>query len=144
MAPVSRGGCGASATVLVFEDLHWGDDGLLDFVDGLVDRASGVPLLVVCSARPELLPRRRGWGGGKANAVTLSLSALSDDDTARLIGELLAQAVLPAEMQQTLIRVRGGQPALRGGVHPDAARPRAARRETPTSGGSRRARSTFP
>ena len=97
-------------TVLVFEDLHWADDGLLDFVDGLVDRASGVPLLVVCSARPELLARRPGWGGGKANAVTLSLSALSDEDTTRLIGELLAQAVLPAEMQQTLIRRAEGNP----------------------------------
>ena len=50
--------------VLVFEDLHWGDEGLLDFVEELVDWAGGVPLLVVCSARPELLARRPGWGGG--------------------------------------------------------------------------------
>ena len=97
-------------TVLVFEDLHWADDGLLDFVDGLVDRATGVPLLVLCSARPELLVRRPGWGGGKANAVTLSLSALSDEDTARLISEHLAQAVLPAEMQNTLLRRADGNP----------------------------------
>ena len=106
--------------MLVFEDLHWADDGLLDFVDGLVDRATGVPLLVLCSARPELLVRRPGWGGGKANAVTLSLSALSDEDTARLIAEHLAQAVLPAEMQQTLLAARRRQPALRRGVHPHA------------------------
>ena len=97
-------------TVLVFEDLHWADDGLLDFVDSLVDRATGVPLLVLCSARPELLLRRPGWGGGKANAVTISLSALSDEDTARLISEHLAQAVLPAEMQQTLLRRADGNP----------------------------------
>lgn len=97
-------------TVLVFEDLHWADDGLLDFVDGLVDRATGVPLLVLCSARPELLVRRPGWGGGKANAATLSLSALSDEDTARLIAEHLAQAVLPVEMQQTLLRRADGNP----------------------------------
>ena len=51
--------------MLVLEDLHWADDGLLDFVDELVDWLSGVPLLVVCSARPELLERRPGWGGGK-------------------------------------------------------------------------------
>ncbi|MFY9588587.1 MAG: AAA family ATPase [Actinomycetota bacterium] len=50
--------------VLVFEDLHWADDDLLDFIDHLVDWATGVPLLVVCSARPELLARRPGWGGG--------------------------------------------------------------------------------
>ena len=56
--------------VLVFEDLHWADDHLLDFVDHLVDWATGVPLLVVCTARPELLTRRPDWGGGKPNALT--------------------------------------------------------------------------
>src|SRR5437870_1777489 len=71
-------------TVLVFEDLHWADDDLLDFVDHLVDWGSGVPLLVVCTARPELLERRAGWGGGKPNALTLSISPLSDEHTARL------------------------------------------------------------
>ncbi len=97
-------------TVLVFEDLHWADDGLLDFVDGLVDRAGGVPLLVVCSARPELLTRRSGWAGGKANAVTLSLSPLSNEDTSRIVAGLLSQAVLPAETQQTLLRRAEGNP----------------------------------
>jgi predicted ATPase/class 3 adenylate cyclase len=97
-------------TVLVFEDLHWADDGLLEFVDGLVDRATGVPLLILCTARPELLARRPHWGGGKANTVTLSLSALSDEDTARLIADHLSQAVLPAELQQTLLRRADGNP----------------------------------
>jgi predicted ATPase len=46
--------------VLVFEDLHWADDGLLDFVDYLAGWAGGVPLLVVGAARPELLARRPG------------------------------------------------------------------------------------
>ncbi len=49
--------------VMVIEDLHWADETLLDFVDHLVDWASGVELLVVCTARPELLERRPGWGG---------------------------------------------------------------------------------
>jgi AAA ATPase domain len=37
--------------VLVFEDLHWADDGLLDFVDYLADWAGPVPLLVVGTIR---------------------------------------------------------------------------------------------
>jgi class 3 adenylate cyclase/tetratricopeptide (TPR) repeat protein len=95
--------------VLVFEDLHWADDHLLDFVDYLVDWATGVPLLVVCTARPEFLSRRPEWGGGKPNALTISLSALSDDDVARLIGELLG-AVLPADTQAELLVRAGGNP----------------------------------
>jgi class 3 adenylate cyclase/tetratricopeptide (TPR) repeat protein len=95
--------------VLVFEDLHWADDNLLEFVDHLVDWAAGVPLLVVCTARPELLARRPDWGGGKPNSLTVSLSALSDEETARLLRELLG-AVLPAETQVELIARAGGNP----------------------------------
>ena len=96
--------------VLVFEDLHWADDGLLDFVDHLVEWASGVPMLAVCTARPELLSRRAGWGGGKPNALTLSLSPLNDEETARLFAALLERSVLPAETQAALLQRSGGNP----------------------------------
>jgi class 3 adenylate cyclase/tetratricopeptide (TPR) repeat protein len=99
-----------SPLVLVFEDLHWADDSLLDFIDHLVDWAAGVPLLVVCTARPELLSRRPGWGGGKSNAATISLSPLSDENTARLVHALLARSVLSADVQATLIERAGGNP----------------------------------
>jgi class 3 adenylate cyclase/tetratricopeptide (TPR) repeat protein len=100
----------SSPLVLVFEDLQWADDGLLDFVDYLIDRAGGVPLLAVCPTRPELLTRRPGWGGGKANATTISLPALSDEETARLLADLLDRAVLPATTQQALLAHSGGNP----------------------------------
>ena len=97
-------------TVLVFEDLHWADDGLLDFLDHLIDWTHDVPLLVLCTARPELLIRRPGWGGGKANAATISLVPLSDEETARLLAGLMDRAVLPAELQATLLARAGGNP----------------------------------
>jgi class 3 adenylate cyclase/tetratricopeptide (TPR) repeat protein len=97
-------------TVLVFEDLHWADDGLLDFVDDLVDWSTGVPLLVVCTSRPELLTRRPGWGGGKTNAVTISLTPLSTEETARLIGNVLHTPVLVADVQAQLLERAGGNP----------------------------------
>jgi class 3 adenylate cyclase/tetratricopeptide (TPR) repeat protein len=96
--------------VLVFEDVHWADDDLLDFVDELADWVESVPLLVLCTARPELLDRRPGWGGGKRNALTVSLSALGDDDTARLIAGLLDRAVLDADTQAALLARAGGNP----------------------------------
>ena len=97
-------------TVLVFEDIHWADDALLDFIDLVADRAGAVPLLIVCTARPELFERREHWGGGKPNAQTISLTPLSDDDTARLVGGLLEQALLPAEVQQALLERAEGNP----------------------------------
>jgi tetratricopeptide (TPR) repeat protein len=98
-----------SPLVLVLEDIHWADDGLLDFVDHLVEWSEGVPLLVVATARPELLARRPGWGGGKANATTVSLSPLSDDELAALLSALLGP-VMAAETQQALLARAGGNP----------------------------------
>ena len=65
-------------TMLVFEDLHWGDDGLLDFIDHLLDWSRHTPLLVVTLARPELLDRRPGWGTDRPNATAVRLEPLSD------------------------------------------------------------------
>ena len=96
--------------VLVFEDLHWADDGLLDFVDHLAEWATGAPILVLGSARPELLDRRPGWGGGKLNSTTLALSPLADAEAARVISGVLEQAVLPAELQSALLERAGGNP----------------------------------
>jgi class 3 adenylate cyclase/tetratricopeptide (TPR) repeat protein len=99
-----------SPLVLVFEDLQWADDGLLDFVDHLVEWARDVPMLVVCTARPELLARRPGWGGGKPNAATLSLPPLADEEIARLLAALLDQPLLSADTQSKLLAQAGGNP----------------------------------
>ena len=96
--------------IVVFEDLHWADDPLLGFVEHLVDWSTGVPLLVLCTARPELYERAPGWGGGKRNSNTISLSPLNSDDTARLLAALLHRAVLPAETQARLLEHAGGNP----------------------------------
>jgi class 3 adenylate cyclase/tetratricopeptide (TPR) repeat protein len=97
-------------TVLVFEDLHWADDGLLDFIDNLVDWISALPLLVVATARPELLARRPHWGGGKLNAATLSLAPLSETETAEVVHAVLERSVLPADVQSAVLARAGGNP----------------------------------
>jgi class 3 adenylate cyclase len=96
--------------VLVFEDLHWADEGLLEFVDHLVEWVSGLPLLVVGTARPELLERRPTWGGGKLNATTLALSPLSDDETTRLLETLLDRPLSQADDDPSLVERAGGNP----------------------------------
>jgi class 3 adenylate cyclase len=96
--------------VLVFEDIHWADESLLDFLDELVEWVTDVPLLVVATARPELLERRPNWGGGKLNATTLALSPLTDDQTALLLGHLLGKPLLEADSQRALLERAGGNP----------------------------------
>jgi class 3 adenylate cyclase/tetratricopeptide (TPR) repeat protein len=97
-------------TVLVFEDIHWADEALLAFLEHLADWAQGVPMLVVCTARPELYEKPKTWGAGLRNATTVNLAPLSFTDTSRLVSALLDQAVLPAETQQLLLDRAGGNP----------------------------------
>ena len=96
--------------VLVFEDLHWADDAMLDFVDYLAEWAGDVPLLVLCTARPELLSRRHEWGGGKVNSSTILLSPLDEQETTVLVHALLGRAVIDAELQARLLDHAGGNP----------------------------------
>jgi class 3 adenylate cyclase/tetratricopeptide (TPR) repeat protein len=96
--------------VLVFEDLHWADPSLLEFIEHLVDWVSGVPMFLICTARPELYDKHPDWGGGKRNITIVSLSPLDDSETAQLISSLLSQAVLPAEVHSALLERAGGNP----------------------------------
>jgi class 3 adenylate cyclase len=62
--------------VMVFEDLHHADAGLLDFIDHLMEWSRTVPILIVTLARPELLERRRDWGAGKRSFTSIHLEPL--------------------------------------------------------------------
>ena len=97
-------------SVLVFEDLHWADDALLAFLEQVADYAEGVPLLLVCTGRPELYERVPAWGASARNATRINLSPLAEAEMARLISNLLAQAVLPAEVQSAILERSGGNP----------------------------------
>ena len=92
---------------LVFEDLHWADEGLLEFVDYLVAWASG-PLLVLCTARPELVERYPGWARAYAGATTISLGPLEERATIELVAESLGRTALPEHVEAALVgRVEG-------------------------------------
>jgi class 3 adenylate cyclase/tetratricopeptide (TPR) repeat protein len=100
----------ARETILVFEDLHWADEALLSFLEHLADWSEGVPLLLLCTARPELFERHPTFAAGLRNATTINLAPLTEEETARLISTLLKRAVLPAETQQALLERAGGNP----------------------------------
>ena len=67
----------AQPLVCVFDDLHWGEATFLDLVEHVADLSRDAPILLLCMARPDLLDRRTGWGGGKVNATTVLLEPLA-------------------------------------------------------------------
>lgn len=96
--------------ILFLDDIHWADDALLDLVETIAARSVGLPILILGTARPELLARRPGWGGGQRNFVLLDLTPLSPAETTRLIDELLGGDGVPAELRASILRRGEGNP----------------------------------
>jgi len=72
-------------TVLVFEDLHWADTEMIDFVEALTDWWRGRPILVITMARPDLLEKRPSWGAGRPGVISVNLGPLGDAEMTDLV-----------------------------------------------------------
>jgi class 3 adenylate cyclase/tetratricopeptide (TPR) repeat protein len=94
--------------VLVLDDIHWADDGLLDFIDHLADWAQG-PITVVATARAELFERRPTWGGGKRNATSIYLDPLSAVEGAAMLDDLLPGPIGP-DLKRIIVERSEGNP----------------------------------
>ena len=94
--------------VLVFEDIHWADDALLDFTEYLADWAQG-PIMVLTLARPELFENRPAWGGGKRNAVSTFLDPLSADESSAMLSDLLAGGMTD-DLERAVVERSEGNP----------------------------------
>ena len=110
--------------VLVFEDIHWAEEPLLELIEHLATWVRESPLLIICLARPELLDFRPGWGGGRMRAAAVELDPLRADESEELLDALLATERPPARGAAGPAGQDRGQSALCRGDDPDAARER--------------------
>jgi class 3 adenylate cyclase len=96
-----------SPAVVLVEDIHWAEPQLLDLLEYLLSSVRG-PLLVIATARPELLGRRPGWGA-RAGGELLELDPLSAQDADRMLAEMLAGG-LPSELSELVLERAEGNP----------------------------------
>jgi serine/threonine protein kinase/predicted ATPase len=100
-----------SPALVYLEDLHWADDGSLDFVDHLSRTCGNVPLLVLCFARPDLLERRPAWGEGLSVHSRLSLQPLTRRESRQLVEEILRYAQsIPHALRELVVSAAEGNP----------------------------------
>jgi class 3 adenylate cyclase/tetratricopeptide (TPR) repeat protein len=98
--------------VVVFEDLHWATDTLLDLVEQVTVSRMSTPLVMFALARPELLDRKRAWGGGRRNFTSLGLEPLSDSETRALV-DAMTRGV-PEHIAARIAERSGGNPFFAG------------------------------
>jgi class 3 adenylate cyclase/tetratricopeptide (TPR) repeat protein len=100
----------SAPVVVVFDDIHWAEPAFLDLIEHVADLSRAAPILLLCLARPELLERRPGWGGGKLNATTVLLEPLSATQTDELLERLLGEATLDEELHERIRDAAEGNP----------------------------------
>jgi class 3 adenylate cyclase/tetratricopeptide (TPR) repeat protein len=96
--------------VLVFEDVHWAEDPLLDVVEHLARSLRNVPVLIVAVARPDLLDTRPSWGGGIRRASAIELAPLDDRECEELADALLAGSDVPPAQRALVLERAEGNP----------------------------------
>jgi len=94
--------------VMVFEDFHYADGGLIDFVDHLLEWSRSFPIYVLTLARPELIERRPEWGAGKRSFTSIFLEPLPAEMMALLLRGLIPG--LPDRAEQAIVARADGIP----------------------------------
>ena len=98
-------------SVLYLEDIHWADDGSLDFVDYLIRACGSAPVFILCLARPTLFERRPAWGEGHTAHTRLNLQPLSKRETRQLLEEILRRAEnIPLALREMVAAQAEGNP----------------------------------
>ena len=97
----------AQPVVLVFEDIHWAEEPLLDLIEQLAERIRDVPVLLLCLARPELFDLRPEWGGGRLRAVAIELEPLPPEESEQLVDALLEERLDPRRRAAVLAKTEG-------------------------------------
>jgi class 3 adenylate cyclase len=93
--------------VVVFDDIHWGEATFLDLVEYLAGWSAGAPILLLCLARPDLVDARPSWG---ADAPSIRLQPLTEEESGQLIDNLLGRAPLEEEARVRIRRAAEGNP----------------------------------
>jgi class 3 adenylate cyclase/tetratricopeptide (TPR) repeat protein len=96
--------------LIVIDDIHWAEPTLLDLIEYFASFSTGARILVLCTARPDLFDTRANWAAPRADARVLALAPLADDQTQRLIQELLQDRALSDDARARIADAAEGNP----------------------------------
>ena len=98
-------------TAIVVEDLHWAEPTLLELIAYIVGDDTDAPLVLVCSARPDLEEVSPGFLGSEGRRRTVELQTLGAEQAAALLADLTGDPELAeTPFASALIANAGGNP----------------------------------
>ncbi|MES2229165.1 MAG: adenylate/guanylate cyclase domain-containing protein [Pseudomonadota bacterium] len=99
----------SGAVVAIIDDIHWAETAFLDLLDHLLDSDTSASVLLLATARHDLLEERPQWGE-RAGASRLVLKPLTDAASAQVVANLLGNAGLPDDIVRRIVGAAEGNP----------------------------------
>ncbi len=104
---VSRG----APVVLLLEDVHWADQASMQLILHIAESCTEIPMLIVALARPSLFEHLPGWGDDVPSLTRLNLTRLTDDESGRLLDEVLQKVLhIPEAVRSQIVDNVDGNP----------------------------------
>ena len=94
--------------ILFVDDLQWAEPMLIDLLGHIAELAVSAPILILCTARPELLEAHEGWRARRENTAEIALEPLVPTECAQLLDQL--QPELEPQARAHVIRTSEGNP----------------------------------
>ena len=96
--------------IVLIDDIHWAERTFLDLIKSVASMMTDAPIVLACSARPDLVDAHPGWGEGLEDHRVLILQALSEEDSAEIAANLLGTAELDAQVRAKIVEAAEGNP----------------------------------
>ncbi len=95
--------------VVHIDDIHWAEATFLDLIGYLTETSQEAAVLLLCTARNELLERHEDWATGPHQA-RIVLTPLSDADAGLVVENLLGRAGLAEGVRARVVAAAEGNP----------------------------------
>ena len=97
-------------TVFLFEDVHWAQSSEIGLLEYLAQHLRDSPVMVVATARPELLDTHPSWGSGLTAHTTIPLDPLPPEHAEALAVQVAEAAGARDFDVARMVEVAGGNP----------------------------------
>jgi class 3 adenylate cyclase/tetratricopeptide (TPR) repeat protein len=96
--------------IVLIDDIHWAERTFLDLISYVETNLTGVPVVLACSARPDLFDAHPEWGEESEGRRVLVLQPLSEDESAEVAANLLGTTDLDAAVRAKIVEASEGNP----------------------------------
>jgi tetratricopeptide (TPR) repeat protein len=101
---------GDGPLIVLIDDIHWAEPTFLDLLQMLASQERSAPVVITCSARPDLYETHPEWDERIVGHTRINLDPLTDEESGEVAANLLGVAELDDEIKKRIVHASEGNP----------------------------------